>query len=98
MGYTRGVATRKRAPKKTAKKGSSSKGRGRTSRNKGASALARIRDGLSGAFTREVVGIFLLALGLFYGAAFVSGRGDFLGDAGSWFVTQTFGLVGLALA
>ena len=92
------MATRKRAPKKTAKKGSSSKGRGRTSRKKGASALARIRDGLSGAFTREVVGIFLLALGLFYGAAFVSGRGAFLGDAGSWFVTQTFGLVGLALA
>jgi S-DNA-T family DNA segregation ATPase FtsK/SpoIIIE len=92
------VATRKSAPKKTAKKGSSRKGPGRTSRKKGASPLALAGRVASGAITREAVGIFLLALGLFFSAAFVSGRGAFLGDAGSWIVTQLFGLPGLALA
>jgi S-DNA-T family DNA segregation ATPase FtsK/SpoIIIE len=93
------VATRKRAPKKTAKKGSSSKGRPGTSRKKkGTSPLVRVRDTLSGAFTREAVGILLLAVGLFYSAAFVSGRGAFLGDAGSWVVTHLFGLPGFAIA
>ena len=92
------MATRKSAPKKTAKKGSSGKGRGKTSRKRGSSPLARAGEVLSGAFTREAVGIFLLALGLFYSAAFVSGRGAFLGDAGSWVVTQLLGLPGLALA
>jgi S-DNA-T family DNA segregation ATPase FtsK/SpoIIIE len=92
------VATRKSAPKKTAKKGSSRKGRGSTSRKKGASPLARAGRVLSGAFTRESVGILLIALGLFYSAAFVSGRGAFLGDAGAWIVTHLLGLPGLALA
>ena len=92
------MATRKRAPKKSAKRGSSSKSRGKTSRKKGTSPFARVRDGLSGAFTREAVGIFLLALGLFYSAAFLSGRGAFLGDAGSWVVAQLFGAPGFSLA
>jgi DNA segregation ATPase FtsK/SpoIIIE, S-DNA-T family len=92
------VATRKRAPKKTAKKASSSKGRGKTTRNKGVSPLARVGEGLRGAFTREVVGILLLAVGLFCSAAFISGRGAFLGDAGFWAVTQVLGLPGLVLA
>jgi DNA segregation ATPase FtsK/SpoIIIE, S-DNA-T family len=92
------VATRKSAPKKTAKKGSSGRGRGKSSRKKGASPLSRAGEILSGAFTREAVGILLLALGLFYSAAFASGRGAFLGDAGSWVVTQLLGLPGLALA
>jgi DNA segregation ATPase FtsK/SpoIIIE, S-DNA-T family len=85
------VAKGKRAPKKTTKKRSSGRG-------KGASPLTRVRDGLSGAVTREAVGIFLLAVGLFFGAAFASGRGAFLGDAGSFVVAQLFGRVGLALA
>ena len=89
------MATGKRAPKKTTKKRSS--GRGKAAR-KGASPLARVRDGLSGAVTREAVGIFLLAVGLFFGAAFASGRGAFLGDAGSFVAAQLFGRVGLALA
>jgi S-DNA-T family DNA segregation ATPase FtsK/SpoIIIE len=92
------VATRKRAPKKTAKKGPSSKGRGKASRKKGASPLARMAEGLKGAFTREAVGIVLLAVGFFYSAAFASGRGAFLGDAGSSVVTQLLGLPGFALA
>jgi DNA segregation ATPase FtsK/SpoIIIE, S-DNA-T family len=89
------VATGKRAPKKTTKKRSS--GRGKAAR-KGASPLTRVRDGLSGAVSREAVGIFLLAVGLFFGAAFASGRGAFLGDAGSFITAQLFGRVGLALA
>jgi S-DNA-T family DNA segregation ATPase FtsK/SpoIIIE len=92
------VATRKRAPKKTAKKGPSSKGRGKASRKKGASPLARMAEGLKGAFTREAVGIVLLAGGFFYSAAFASGRGAFLGDAGSSVVTHLLGLPGFALA
>src|SRR5215204_3212310 len=89
------VATGKRAPKKTTKKRSS--GRGKT-RRKGGSPLGRVRDGLAGAVTREAVGVFLLAVGLFFSAAFVSGRGAFLGDAGSFVTGQLFGRVGLALA
>ena len=89
------MATGKRAPKKTTKKRSS--GRGKAAR-KGASPLTRVRDGLSGAVSREAVGIFLLAVGLFFGAAFASGRGAFLGDAGSFITAQLFGRVGLALA
>ena len=92
------MATRKSAPKKTAKKGSSGRGRGKSSRKKGVSPLSRAGEILSGAFTREAVGILLLALGLFFSAAFASGRGAFLGDAGSWVVTHLLGLPGLALA
>ena len=89
------MATGKRAPKKTAKKRSS--GRGKAKR-KGASTLTRVREGLTGALNREAVGIFLLAVGLFFSAAFASGRGSFLGDAGSSVTTQLLGRVGLALA
>jgi S-DNA-T family DNA segregation ATPase FtsK/SpoIIIE len=90
------VATGKRAPKKTAKKRSS--GRGKAKRKKSASALARVREGLTGALSREAVGVFLLAVGLFFSAAFASGRGSFLGDAGFFVTAQLFGRVGLALA
>jgi S-DNA-T family DNA segregation ATPase FtsK/SpoIIIE len=91
------VATGKRAPKKTTKKRSSGRGRGKTTR-KGVSPLIRVRDGLTVAVTREAVGLFLLALGLFFSAAFASGRGSFLGDAGSFVTAHLFGRVGLALA
>ena len=42
--------------------------------------------------------MLLLALGLFFSAAFVSGRGAFLGDAGSFVTAHLLGRVGLALA
>ena len=48
--------------------------------------------------SREAIGVFLLALGLFFSAAFVSGRGAFLGNAGYFVGAQVFGRVGLALA
>src|SRR5215208_2086090 len=84
-----------RAPKKTTKKRSSGRGK---SRRKGGSPLGRVRDGLAGAVTREAVGVFLLAVGLFFSAAFASGRGAFVGEAGSFVTGQLFGRVGLALA
>ena len=89
------MATGKRAPKKTAKKRTS--GRGKAKR-KGDSTLTRVREGLTGALSREAVGVFLLAVGLFFCAAFASGRGSFLGDAGSFVSAQLLGRVGLALA
>ena len=89
------MATAKRAPKKTVKKRSSV--RGKTTR-KGDSLLVRVRDGLAGVVSREAVGVCLLALGLFFSAAFASGRGAFLGDAGFFVTAQLFGRVGLALA
>jgi S-DNA-T family DNA segregation ATPase FtsK/SpoIIIE len=89
------VAKSRRAPKKTTKKGSSS--RGKTMR-KGVAPLTRVRKRLAEAVTREAVGVFLLALGLFFSAAFVSGRGAFLGDAGSFVTAHLLGTVGLALA
>jgi len=48
--------------------------------------------------TREAVGVFLLAVGLFYSAAFASGRGAFLGDAGAFVAGHLLGVLGLALA
>ncbi len=47
---------------------------------------------------REAVGITLLALGLFFSAAFLSGRGAFLGEAGLVVATHLMGTAGLSLA
>ena len=44
------------------------------------------------------MGVFLLALGLFFTAAFVSDRGAFLGDMGTFVSTHLLGMVGFALA
>ncbi|HET7269622.1 MAG TPA: DNA translocase FtsK, partial [Rubrobacter sp.] len=92
------MSTGKRAPKKTTKKGSGGKGRGKATRKGVPPLTTRVRDGVREAVSREAVGISLLALGLFFSAAFVSGRGAFLGDAGSFVTTHMFGIVGLALA
>jgi DNA segregation ATPase FtsK/SpoIIIE, S-DNA-T family len=90
------VATGKRAaPKRTTKKRSS--GRGKAARKR-VSWLTRLRDGLAGVLSREAVGLFLLAVGLYFSAAFVSGRGAFLGNAGSFVTAQLLGRIGLALA
>jgi DNA segregation ATPase FtsK/SpoIIIE, S-DNA-T family len=89
------VAKSRRAPKKGTKKGSS--GGGKTTR-KGVSPLTRVGKVLTEAVTREAIGVFLLALGLFLSAAFVSGRGAFLGDAGSFVTAQLLGRLGPAIA
>jgi len=91
------VATSRRAPKKTQKKGPSGRGGGKKPR-KGGSPLSGLRDGLGEAFTREAVGLSLVVVGLFFGAAFASGRGAFLGEAGLFAVTHLMGQAGLLLA
>jgi S-DNA-T family DNA segregation ATPase FtsK/SpoIIIE len=48
--------------------------------------------------SRRAVGVFLLVLGLFLTAAFITGRGAYLGEAGFVAVTRLLGSVGLALA
>ena len=48
--------------------------------------------------SREAVGISILVLGLFFTAAFFSGRGAFLGEAGLYLARNLLGDVGLALA
>jgi S-DNA-T family DNA segregation ATPase FtsK/SpoIIIE len=48
--------------------------------------------------TREVVGVVLLVAGVFFSAAFLSGSGSFLGDAGLVAVTHLMGIVGFSLA
>ncbi len=45
-----------------------------------------------------MVGAALLVVGLFFSAAFLSGRGAFLGDAGLLAATHLMGVVGFALA
>ncbi len=59
---------------------------------------ARKKGGLGRAFSRELAGAFLLVVGLFFTAAFFTGRGAFLGEAGLAIATHLAGVVGLALA
>ncbi len=49
-------------------------------------------------FTREAAGAVLLVLGLFFTAAFISGRGALLGDLGERGVTHLAGAVGVVFA
>jgi S-DNA-T family DNA segregation ATPase FtsK/SpoIIIE len=93
------VATSKRASRK-ARSGKATGGKkGRSSRaRKGPGFLLRTRERLGGAVTLEVVGGVLLVAGLFLSAAFISGRGAFLGDAGRSLATHLMGEVGLLLA
>ena len=91
------MTTGKSAPKKTAKRSAPAKrGGGRSTRKK---PLPRpLFEGLREAVSREAVGIALLVLGLFFTAAFFSGRGAFLGEAGLYLARNLLGDVGLALA
>jgi S-DNA-T family DNA segregation ATPase FtsK/SpoIIIE len=54
-------------------------------------------DELQRVFSREVVGILLLVAGLFLTAAFLTGRGALLGEAGFAAATRLLGLAGLSL-
>jgi DNA segregation ATPase FtsK/SpoIIIE, S-DNA-T family len=86
------VATSKRSPsrRKPRKKGGGVRDLG--------GLLLRARDRIGEAVTREIVGGVLLVAGLFFSAAFVSGRGAFLGEAGLVAATHLMGVVGLFLA
>ena len=94
------MATGKRAPKKTTKSKAGAKAppRGRAGgTRKKTPTPAPLVNGLRDAVSREAVGIALLVLGLFFTAAFFSGRGAFLGDAGLFVARGLLGDVGLAL-
>jgi DNA segregation ATPase FtsK/SpoIIIE, S-DNA-T family len=92
------MATKKRATRRASgrstNRSSGTRKRGSGSRKKGGiGAILGVRE----AFSREVVGASLLVAGLFFTAAFLTGRGAFLGEAGFAATTHLFGLVGLAL-
>ncbi len=89
------MVTNKRAATRRPAKKPPSKGRKSSSRNKGVSSVALL---LKRAVSREVVGAVLLVAGLFFTAAFLTGRGAFLGEAGLSGATHLTGLAGLALA
>ena len=89
------MATHRSAPKKTGKKPTPNRGRAKGTRKKSPPPLM---EGLREAVSREAVGIALLALGLFFTAAFFTGRGAFLGEAGLFVARNLLGDAGLALA
>jgi DNA segregation ATPase FtsK/SpoIIIE, S-DNA-T family len=60
----------------------------------GPGALSRARA----AFSRELVGALLLVVGIFFTAAFLTGRGAALGDWGISAATGFLGVTGIALA
>jgi DNA segregation ATPase FtsK/SpoIIIE, S-DNA-T family len=88
------VAKSKRGRRKKVRK----RGGGRGGLRDLGGLLVWVRDCLGGAVSREVIGGVLLVAGLFFGAAFVSGRGAFLGEAGLVMVTHLMGIVGFSLA
>jgi DNA segregation ATPase FtsK/SpoIIIE, S-DNA-T family len=90
------VANSKRAPAKPRKKTTGRKGSGKGTRKWG--LLLRARDRAGEVVTREVVGVVLLVAGVFFSAAFLSGSGAFLGEAGLVGATHLMGIVGLSLA
>ncbi|CAN5884285.1 hypothetical protein BH23ACT11_BH23ACT11_06230 [soil metagenome] len=90
------MATKKQAPKRPARKNQNSKGRSSSSRKKKQVAwTSQLREHL---LSRGLLGVSVLALGLFFTAAFLSGRGALLGDLGIRGATYVLGVVGVALA
>ena len=90
------MATKKRASKKPARKPQNSKGQSSANRRKGkAGASSFLKEYV---LSRGLLGAVLLALGLFFTAAFLSGGGALLGDLGFAGVTRFLGVVGIILA
>jgi len=84
----------KRAPSRKPRKKGGKRGGVRDLRG----LLARVRDRAGEVVSPGLVGGVLLVAGLFFSAAFVSGRGAFLGGAGLVAVTHSMGVLGLTLA
>ena len=59
--------------------------------------MLKAPSAIKGAFSRKVVGSFLLVAGLFFTMAFLTGQGAFLGKAGLAAATGVAGVVGFAL-
>jgi S-DNA-T family DNA segregation ATPase FtsK/SpoIIIE len=88
------MATRKRTTRNASGRsayGSSRKKKSSSRKKGGAASKARA------AFSREAIGVFLLVVGLFFTAAFFTGRGALLGEAGLAGATRLLGLAGFAL-
>src|SRR5919112_1313187 len=96
------MATRKRASRRASgrvmKRSSGTRKRGSAARKKGGTSLAPLVERITRIFSPAVVGALLLVAGLFFSAAFLTGRGAFLGEAGFAALTHLLGPVGLALA
>lgn len=92
------MATKKRAPKSSAKRATSTSKKRRTGSGKKGWGGGSLKEGLRSSFSREAAGVLLLGLGLFFTAAFFSGRGAFLGEIGETLVTQLVGVAGILLA
>ena len=80
------------------KRSSGTRKRGSAARKKGGTSLAPLVERITRIFSPAVVGALLLVAGLFFSAAFLTGRGAFLGEAGFAALTHLLGPVGLALA
>jgi DNA segregation ATPase FtsK/SpoIIIE, S-DNA-T family len=92
------VATSKRAPSRTKSRKRVKGGKKRGKKARDYSAVVReARDRVADTVTREVVGGVLLVAGLFFSAAFFSGRGAVLGEVGLFAATHLMGVVGFAL-
>ena len=99
------MAAKGRTSKKPSKRASSRRtGAGKTRRSKsGKKAPSFKRFASAGLralspFYRELSGLALLVVGVFFTSAFLTGRGAFLGHAGMAAATYLMGRVGLALA
>src|SRR5215218_2933784 len=87
------MATNKRAARRGSGRRTEKK-RGSAARKKGTFKGASI---IKWAFSRGVGGSFLVIAGSFFTAAFLTGQGAFLGEAGLAAATRLLGLVGFAL-
>ncbi len=89
------MATKKRPARGSTRKPTSAKRRRAAGRNRAVFGAVSL---VGRAFLRkEVVGVFLLVAGLFFTAAFFTGRGAFLGEAGLAAATWFAGAIGLAV-
>jgi DNA segregation ATPase FtsK/SpoIIIE, S-DNA-T family len=80
------------------KRSSGTRKRGSAARKKGRTSAGPRVERIACVFSPEVVGALLLVAGLFFSAAFLTGRGAFLGEAGFAALTHLLGPVGLSLA
>jgi len=86
--------TKSSSAKKSAAKRKTTKGRKPT----GAGTGEWLKDMAKSAFRREVLGVTLIVLGLFFTAAFLIDGGAFLGELGQFAAQSLFGVVGMFLA
>ena len=93
-GKTTDKTSNKASAKGTGKAASAKKRPASAGSGGGFGPFARLGDLIS----REVAGLALIITGVFFTAAFVSGRGALLGEVGYLLATSAFGVVGFVLA